>query len=182
MTAGSRRGLLWLAAFAAAVAAFAVLVALRQGGAPALNRPAPDFALPDLAGQTVTLADLGGGDVVLRFGSVACTVCDPDWTTLGRWQQQAGAALRIAAVEVGQPLAVVRMRLGGQALPVPVLVDAGGAVARAYGVPSLPAFAFIGRGGRLVELQPVLTHGAIWPDATWSWHVRQLLAADARRS
>jgi hypothetical protein len=178
MTRGARRGLLWLGAFVALLGALAVLFARGPAVDPAGYGPAPAFALPDLQGRTVTLAELGGANVVLRFGSVACTDCASDWNLLGQWQRGAGSRIRIVAVEVGQPADVVRVKLSGEQLPVPVLVDAGGQVAAAYGVRSLPSFAFIDAGGRLLAVDPVITHGAVWSASTWTFHLDQLLRAD----
>lgn len=169
-----RRGWIWLVAFAAVVAALAAL--LSWGGGPRTGPLplAPAFTLPDLAGQPTALP---AGDVALRFGSVNCTICDPDWDTLARWQAAPGAP-RILAVEVGEPAAVVAVRLRAPSYPVPVLIDATGAVAQRYGVRSLPSFAFIDRAGRLVAVQGVETRTGIWGEATWQHYVGLLAQAD----
>jgi peroxiredoxin len=180
MNAAVRRGLLWVGGLALAVAAVAAWAALHGGHALGPGRPAPDFTLPDLDGRSVSLAALrGGGDLALRFGSVTCTVCDSDWAVLGRWQAEAGPGLRLAAVEVGQPPDLVRLHLQGVRPPVPVLIDAEARVARAYGVSSLPSFAFVDRAGRLLAVRPVLARGGIWPDATWAYYLGVLRQADA---
>ena len=179
MTRRVRRGLFWLGGFVALCAVLAAVVSRGQAIDPAGYGPAPPFRLPSLSGPPVTLAGLGGGNVVLRFASVACTDCNPDWNLLARWQRQAGAGIRLVAVEVGQPADEVAVHLAGLALPVPVLIDASGAVAAAYGVTSLPAFAFIDRQGRLLQVAPVVTHGAVWSQSTWTWHLDRLLRADA---
>jgi peroxiredoxin len=165
-TRARRRGWVWVGALALLVAG--VVVAARGGAYRApVGRPAPPFALPTVSGRLVSLEAFRGHDVVLRFGSVACTVCDPDWAELGAWQAQAGPRVRILAVEVGQPASVVAMVLGGTRLPVPVLVDPTGAVARAYGVTELPSFAFVDRRGELVAVAPVLTRTGLWPTTVW---------------
>ncbi len=179
MSRGARRGWLWLLGLIVAVVGVSILFARKHGTAPPLRKPAPAFALPDIAGRQVSLADYAGRDVALRFGSVTCTVCDSDWVTLARWQADGGSALRIVAVEVGQPADLVRLRMQGVQTQVPVLIDADGAVASAYGVTSLPTFAFINRAGALVAVAAVMNRGAIWPDATWQFYAGLVRSADA---
>lgn len=176
-----RRGWIWVLAFAVVVAAGAVLLARGGGSAGESSRPAPLFTLPDLQGRQTALASLSSGDLVLRFGSVNCTICDPDWNVLARWQAAPGAP-RIVAIEVGQPADVVHVRLQDPSYPVPVLIDASGAVAQQYGVRNLPSLAFIDRAGRLVAVQSVETRTGIWADATWQHYVGLLQKADAMGS
>ncbi len=151
----------------------------RTAVAAPVGGPAPAFSLPDLQGRVRSLASLGGGDVVLRFGTLACTICDPDWAVLRRWQAAAGPGLHIAAVQERQPRAWVRQQLQGVRTGVPVLVDATGAVAARYGVQTLPSIAFIDRYGALVAVEPVITRTGIWSTATWQYYLGRLRRADA---
>jgi len=176
--ASAGRGLLWLVVLAVLVVGASLFLARGGGIVEPVGRPAPQFTLPDLAGTATSLSSFGPGDVALRFGSVNCTICDPDWQVLARWQALPGAP-RIVAVEVGQPPDVVRVQLHAASYPVPVLIDASGGVAAEYGVRNLPAFAFIDRYGRIVAVQSVVTRTGIWPDATWLRFVARLHRADA---
>lgn len=144
-----------------------------------LGRPAPAFALPDLRGRVRSLASLGRGDVVLRFGTLACTICDPDWSVLRQWQASAGSGLHIVAVQERQSRTWVRQQLQGVRTGVPVLVDATGAVAARYGVQTLPSMAFIDRYGALVAVEPVITRTGIWSTGTWRYYLGRLRRADA---
>jgi peroxiredoxin len=170
--------MVWLTVFVAVVVGASLALARRGGVVAPVGHPAPQFTLPNLQGRLTALSSFGPGNIALRFSSVNCTICDPDWAVLARWQALPGAP-RIVAIEVGQPPDVVGVRLHHATYPVPVLIDASGAVAAEYGVRTLPAFAFIDRFGRIVAVQSVTTRTGIWPDATWLRFVGRLQRADA---
>lgn len=157
------RGLLWLCVV---VVLGGVLLHLWRSGNPPLHESAPVFTLTDLQGQEVSLSALRGVDVVLRFSSLECTPCRADWGELRNWEETA-PGVTVLAVEEGQSLETVRSEMGTQHPTVPVLVDASGRVARAYGVRTVPSLAFINNKGVLVALEVVGTSTGLWPAATW---------------
>ena len=63
---------------------------------PQIGFPAPDFALSDLAGQTVRLADLRGQPLVLNFWATWCPPCRAEMPALQS----------IALSTTGSPLAL----------------------------------------------------------------------------
>jgi cytochrome oxidase Cu insertion factor (SCO1/SenC/PrrC family) len=61
------------------------------GTAPGVGEPAPDFELPSLEGEAVSLSSLRGRPVVLEFGSFTCPMfCGH----LRRWRRSLGATPR----------------------------------------------------------------------------------------
>lgn len=145
-----RRGLT-IAALAAAIgiAAAAGLWSLR-GRAPAL---APDFAKPDLAGQTVRLSALRGRVVLLNLWTTWCPPCREEMPSMERaWQALRDRGFVLLAVSQDeQGPAVVEPFVRRLGLTFPVLVDPEGQVGRAYGVWGYPESFLIDREGRLVE-------------------------------
>lgn len=84
----------WIAlAVGIAVAAFAVVLAVNVSTDPRsdfntsrlLGKPAPSFALTDLAGKKVTSADLAGKTVIVNFWNSWCAPCDDELPALRQW-------------------------------------------------------------------------------------------------
>jgi peroxiredoxin len=125
-------------AYARLAAAIDLMVATRPGAAALkIGQPAPDFVLPSLDGGTVALAnELLAGPVVLTFyrGSW-CPYCDLQlraYAELVPLLRSVGA--RLLAVSPQSAEAVVPNASDHRSLGFPLLTDAGGEVARRYGL------------------------------------------------
>jgi hypothetical protein len=68
-----------------------------------IGSPAPGFALPTLAGETMTLAALRGlgKPVMLLFSDPGCGPCNALLPDVGRWQREHAAKLVVALVSRG---------------------------------------------------------------------------------
>jgi thiol-disulfide isomerase/thioredoxin len=79
-----------------------ILAALEAAGLPA-GLEAPAFRLPDVEGDSVTLASLlaRGRPTMLVFSAPGCAPCTALLPEVGRWQREHGSALTIAVVSVG---------------------------------------------------------------------------------
>ncbi|MGB3329828.1 MAG: MauE/DoxX family redox-associated membrane protein, partial [Thermomicrobiales bacterium] len=75
----------------------------REAGTLAVGSIAPDFSLPDLAGQTVSLASLrqDGVPLMLVFTSPSCTPCTRLMPDIARWQRDHAQRLRPVVVANG---------------------------------------------------------------------------------
>lgn len=88
--------------------------AANNGHAPAglpVGSEAPEFALPGLHGETLTLTALraAGRPVLLLFTSASCGPCEELMPEVGRWQQAHGDTLTIAPISAGPTDAVRAM-------------------------------------------------------------------------
>lgn len=122
----------------------------RRPGLP-VGAEAPDFTLPDLDGELVTLADLRapGLPVLLLFSHPACGPCAALLPEVGRWQQEQENELVVALISSGDP-ADDRARASEHGL-VRVLRDGDDAVANAYGATGTPMALLLDSGGRVAS-------------------------------
>jgi peroxiredoxin len=128
-------------------------------GAAQIGEPAPAFALPDLDGNKVKLADFKGKTVVLEWFNPGCPFVNLAHTK-GSLRDAAARHAKDGvvwlAINSGAPgkqgHGVEANRAGKQrfSLTHPILLDEGGAVGRAYGAERTPHVFVIDRAGTLV--------------------------------
>jgi len=151
-------GLLLLSLSTAAIAApdAAKLVAAAKAE---VGKPAPDFALPDLAGKQVSLAAFKGKTVVLEWFNPGCPYVKKSHTVgslvdTAKKQQKAGVVW-IAINSAGAGKQGAELKLNTDAVTTfglshPVLRDESGAVGKSYGATNTPHMFVIDPKGVLV--------------------------------
>ncbi len=116
--------------------------------APAIGHPAPDFTLPTLAGENVTLSDLAGQPVVLNFWASWCGPCRAEMPELQRLHDQLGeAGVTVLGVNQGESPETAAAFLQTLGLSFPAALDQRTGVSQQYLVNSLPTTFFIDRAG-----------------------------------
>jgi methylamine dehydrogenase accessory protein MauD len=122
---------------------------------PQAGDPAPEFELPSLDGDTVTLAGLLERDlrVALVFTDPDCPACDDLLPELARIQRARASDLTVVLVGRGDPDANAARLNGHRAGRL--LLQEENEVGSAYGVYGYPAAVTVDRGG-LIETAPVL--------------------------
>jgi peroxiredoxin len=146
-----RRALL-LASAASAVGLLAFLLSRPSGPGPVEGAPAPAFALTDLTGRTVTLADYRGQVVLVDFWATWCPSCEaelPDLKAIHGRLKESGFALLAVSVDEAGPEVVARYA-AAKSMPWTVLF-ANDDAAKAYRVFALPTKFLIGRDGAIVK-------------------------------
>jgi cytochrome c biogenesis protein CcmG/thiol:disulfide interchange protein DsbE len=135
-----------------------VLVVFVAGGAglltPALRvgDRAPDFALADLDGEPVRLADYVGRPVLLNFWASWCLPCVEEFPILAE-ALEVHADIGLAVIGIVYRDRSEAARAFGEQLGAtwPLVMDPGERVARAYGVFGPPESWLIGPDGTLIS-------------------------------
>lgn len=114
---------------------------------------APDFAVPDLAGQAVRLSALRGKVVVVNLWTTWCPPCREEMPSMERLYQRLRdrdfTLLAVSQDEDGK--SVVEAFVREMKVSFPVLVDPEHQVGDRYGVWGYPETFVIDRAGRIVE-------------------------------
>jgi cytochrome c biogenesis protein CcmG/thiol:disulfide interchange protein DsbE len=122
-------------------------------GGALVGEAAPAIVLPDLAGRETSLASLRGRAVALNFWATWCAPCLEEMPALSAaWRASRGRCLEVVGIaeESGREEAqaeVARMGIG-----FPILMDAKGDVARAYGVTGYPRTYLIDGEGKVRQV------------------------------
>jgi thiol-disulfide isomerase/thioredoxin len=133
-----------------------VVLALIEDPAAAgqVGSAAPDFAWSDAGGQRRTLSDLRGRIVVMNFWATWCEPCREEMPALDRAARDR-PDVTFLAMDVDESGEKVRAFFDSLRLErLEPVIDVGAAVARRYGVLSLPMTYFVDAAGvvRVVEV------------------------------
>jgi cytochrome c biogenesis protein CcmG, thiol:disulfide interchange protein DsbE len=127
---------------------------LGAGPAPLIGSAAPDFALADLNGNPVRLADLRGHPVIVNFWASYCASCVEEFpllkTALG---QHAAEGLVVVGVVFKDRSEAARTFMARMGASWPAAMDVTGEVAAAYGIFAPPESFFIDRNGLIAGRQ-----------------------------
>lgn len=120
----------------------------------AIGSQAPDFALADLDGNPVRLADLRGRPVVLNFWSSYCGPCVEEFPLLREAaERHADDGLAIVGIVWRDRSEAARDFMARNGATWATVMDPGERVAHDYGILGPPETYFIGRDGTIVARQ-----------------------------
>ena len=127
---------------------------LGAGPAPLIGSAAPDFALADLDGNPVRLADLRGHPVIVNFWASYCASCVEEFPLLKTAMTQHRAdGLAVVGIVFQDRSEAARAFMARMQATWPAAMDVTGEVAQAYGVFAPPESFFIDRQGRIAGRQ-----------------------------
>jgi thiol-disulfide isomerase/thioredoxin len=114
------------------------------------GKPTPPLELPAIDGAPWRLAGERGHAVLLNFWASWCEPCQAEMPSLERLAAaQRDAGLRVVAVNFKEGAPAVNRFLAKVPLQLPVVRDADGAAARAFGINIFPSTVAIDRKGRV---------------------------------
>ena len=119
-----------------------------SSGRAELDKPAPDFTLQDLDGNTVRLSDLRGKVVFLNFWATWCPPCRaemPDIEKVHRKYRDRDVV--VLGIDLRESVSTVRAFIGEGGYTWTFLLDTTGKVGSMYQVRGIPASYFIDRKG-----------------------------------
>jgi peroxiredoxin len=139
----------WLLFGTAATASEHLFQAMGMATLP--GKPAPDFTLPDLDGQRVSLQQYRGKVVFLNFWATWCIPCREEMPAMEQlFQTFQPQGLVILAVDLKESPDRVKAFFHQYRLSYTALLDESGSVSRDYQVMGLPTTYLIGRKGTLL--------------------------------
>ncbi len=118
-----------------------------EGGVPEAGKPAPNFALADLAGDRVELADLRGKVVIVNFWATWCGPCRQEFPELQKAAVSQGAGVVVLALDQAESAGKVAQFRDQFGATFTILLDSSNAVADSYRFSGIPDTVFIDRTG-----------------------------------
>jgi cytochrome c biogenesis protein CcmG/thiol:disulfide interchange protein DsbE len=138
-----------------AILTFGLVAATWFGIGPAKRTgfPAPNFALPDLAGRVHRLSDTHGKVVFLNVWATWCPPCRMEMPSMEQLYRRLKGQdfVMLAVSEDAEGSDPVRAMVEEAGLTFPVLLDPQGEVSPRYGVTGYPETFIIDRQGMVVE-------------------------------
>lgn len=113
-----------------------------------LGRPAPEFALTDLAGREHRLAEYAGGPVVLNFWASWCVPCHAESPLFARVANDTGVPF-LGLIYNDDPARATEF-MNRYRLPYPALQDPRLQTAMRYGVGKIPVTYIVDAQGNVV--------------------------------
>lgn len=116
--------------------------------APRVGKLAPDFQLPNLEGQSISLSNFRGKPVFVNFWATWCPSCVSEMPYIQEiYEEWSHKGLVVLAINIGESSSQVEKFMQSHNLSFPVLLDIKRDVARRYNIRGIPTTFFIDKDG-----------------------------------
>jgi len=124
---------------------------------------APDFTLPTLSGEQLSLSDLQGQIVVLNFWQLNCPPCKEEMPLLDAAGKAHNGTAHVVVLDLGDSKSAIQEYFGDASLNMLVPYDREGRVAAAYSVGFTPTTFLIDTQGvvRYVKVGPFASYAEV---------------------
>ena len=123
-----------------------------SGQGAQIGKQAPDFRLDGLDGQPVSLSDLRGSGVLIKFWASYCNPCRGEMPYIQEiYEAWSDKGLVVLTINIGESPSQVEKFMESQQLSLPVLLDTKQATAREYNMRGIPTTFFIDKDGIIQE-------------------------------
>jgi thiol-disulfide isomerase/thioredoxin len=136
---------MWIGNLASSLAATEPASQVSLG--PETNKPAADFTLTNLKGESVRLSSLQGHPVLLNFWATWCGPCQLEMPLFERYFEKYAPDLVVLAVNAGEASDEVQQFVDELGLKFTVLLDQDEEVTDQYLIQAFPTSFFIDRQG-----------------------------------
>jgi peroxiredoxin len=127
----------------------------RTSASVMISKSAPEFTLPALSGDTVSLVDYRGKKtVVVSYWASWCGPCKvelPELREFYKRYHKGDANFEILAISIDEDKANAEKYAAAEKLPFPVLFDPQSKTADAYSVEGIPTMFVIDKDGKIVH-------------------------------
>lgn len=124
-----------------------------------VGQPAPDFSLPDLQGNRVSLSQFKGRMVLLDFWASWCGPCRLTMPIVESLEKEYSGALVLLAINLQEAPDIVRDYVRAHGIGSRVLLDEEGRVGMMYNAHSIPMHVLIDRQGIVRHIMPGFSPG-----------------------
>lgn len=118
---------------------------------PLVGRPAVDFTLTSLQGESVSLLEqIKGKKAILFFWATWCPHCREQMVAIQTSKEQfSKEGIEVILIDIGEQKDRVERFFSAQRLDYPVLLDVEGSVSEQYLVYGVPSLYYIGADGNV---------------------------------
>ncbi len=141
-----------------------LLVAGCLSQAPQVGELAPDFQLPNLEGQSISLSDFRGKPVLVNFWASWCLSCRYEMPFIQEvYEEWSARGLVVLAINKGESPSTVEDFMQSYNLSFPALLDINQYVALEYNAWNIPTTFFIDKDGMIqaIKVGPFLSKAEI---------------------